>query len=343
MLKIDTLTGNISKHLVSTTDYINNMIILSNGYLAFTFQEYNSTIGIWVYEIQIWDTESGTLIRTLTLSAGYQPTSRSSLPNEYLAIGMYDGTIQIWDTNAGQLIITLTGHTGAIYSLVALSNGDLASGSTDTTIKIWNTNTWTLITTLTNQNGISALAVLSDCNLASGSYDQTIKIWNVNDWSLIKTITVDYGVSSLVSLVTGDFASLSYNIIQIWNINTGMKSGEIKVTISAFMIVSLPNGNLAVADIDSIYVFDINTELLVQNLRANYAYTYFYANLVVLKSGQLASQASVFNGTTNYYLIDIWESVNITNTPSSSSTTLITSSIPNECAVQITDPSCKLE
>ena len=127
--------------------------------------------------INIWDTESGSLIRNL--SHTYSVLSFAVLPNGNLASGSSDGTINIWDYNENILLTTLQANL-SVYSVAVLKNGHLASEISSGEINIWNTYTGHLITTLTGHAGInnpSLFAILQNGYLVSGGTN-TIKIWN---------------------------------------------------------------------------------------------------------------------------------------------------------------------
>merc|ERR1712072_1434812 len=86
--------------------------------------------------IKIWDTSSGTCIKTLKGHTGWV-YSLCLLTDGTLASGSGDKNIKIWDTSSGTCIKTLQGHTSDVNSLCLLTDGTLASGSHDSTIKIW--------------------------------------------------------------------------------------------------------------------------------------------------------------------------------------------------------------
>ena len=86
--------------------------------------------------IKIWNTDTGSLIRTLTGHSILPVCSLAVLKNGHLASGSSDGTIKIWNANDGSLIRTLTGHNGSVNALAVLPNGYLASGSGDKDNKI---------------------------------------------------------------------------------------------------------------------------------------------------------------------------------------------------------------
>ena len=127
--------------------------------------------------INIWNTGSGGLIRTLNCS---RLRSLVVLENGYLVCGSFP-EIKIWNIDNGGLIRNITGHTDDVLSLAVLTSGYLASSSYDRSIRVWDTRDGSLIRTLKGHvNSVLALVVLSNGYLASASEDRTIKIWNFN-------------------------------------------------------------------------------------------------------------------------------------------------------------------
>uniref|UniRef100_UPI0035C9EB7F WD40 repeat domain-containing protein n=1 Tax=uncultured Nostoc sp. TaxID=340711 RepID=UPI0035C9EB7F len=84
------------------------------------------------------NTNSPTLIQTLT---GHSQEVRSvvfSPDGQTLASGSMDKTIKLWRLGDGKLLHTLTGHSQAVWSVAFSPNGQtLASGSYNRTIKLW--------------------------------------------------------------------------------------------------------------------------------------------------------------------------------------------------------------
>lgn len=94
-----------SRTLTGHTSYINALAVLQNGYLA-------SACGYPENTIKIWNTNNGSLIRTIqTVSNEF---SLAVLPNGNLASGGYPCTLKIWNTDNGSLIRNLKGHTSNV-------------------------------------------------------------------------------------------------------------------------------------------------------------------------------------------------------------------------------------
>ena len=98
--------------------------------------------------IEIWDSETGELIRTLE-GHNYHSDNVIYSPNsKYIAAVSYN-IIKIWDSGSGELIRTLKGHTSRIDSANYSPAGRfIVSASDDKTIKIWDSETGESINTI---------------------------------------------------------------------------------------------------------------------------------------------------------------------------------------------------
>ena len=72
--------------------------------------------------IKIWNTTSGTCIKTLTGHSSYV-YSLAVLEEGILASGSWDNSIKIWNTTSGTCIKTLTGHSDGVYVSSSIRRG----------------------------------------------------------------------------------------------------------------------------------------------------------------------------------------------------------------------------
>jgi len=87
--------------------------------------------------INLWDADTGKLLRILTEHSDSVYTVAFSPDGKILASGGDDHTIRIWEFQTGKLLKTLE-HLGPVKSIAFSPDGQtLVSGSTDATVKIW--------------------------------------------------------------------------------------------------------------------------------------------------------------------------------------------------------------
>ena len=92
--------------------------------------------------IKIWNTDTGSEIRTIVASGEDGIGALAVLQNGFLVSGSRDsvtggGHMKIWNANDGSLIKEIKAHAYPINCLAVLDNGYFASGSNDGAIKIW--------------------------------------------------------------------------------------------------------------------------------------------------------------------------------------------------------------
>ncbi|MCP2730155.1 WD40 repeat domain-containing protein [Symplocastrum sp. BBK-W-15] len=87
--------------------------------------------------IELWDLETGKLLRILTEHSGTVYSVAFSADGKILASGGEDNTIKLWNVLTGELLESLE-HLGPVRSVAFSPDGQtLVSGSADTTIKLW--------------------------------------------------------------------------------------------------------------------------------------------------------------------------------------------------------------
>jgi len=200
------------------SDYVWSVAFSPNGLVLASGSDDNT--------IKLWDTASGTEIRTLkghngqVLSVAFSPDGRA------LASGSGDSSLKLWDTASGTEIITLNGHSNTVRC-VAFSpdGGTLVSGSCDGTIKLWNIASGTEIRTLTGLSSVYSVAFSPDSDiLASGEFGNTIELWDTASGKKIKALTgyFKWVESVAFSPDGGTLASGgSDGTIKLWDIVSG--------------------------------------------------------------------------------------------------------------------------
>ena len=103
--------------------------------------------------VQMWDTSTGQLIKTLSWNNIVYSLSYSPDGNK-IAAGGYDGTIRLWDATTGESIKTFRTHTEAVYIVQFSPDGNkIATASWDNTMQWWDINTTENLKTFSGYKG----------------------------------------------------------------------------------------------------------------------------------------------------------------------------------------------
>jgi WD40 repeat protein len=91
--------------------------------------------------LQLWDANSGELVKTLARSGHGSQVTRIVQQGEWVASGDEEGIINLWNRQDGQFLHHLAGHKGAITGLAFLpSSREVLSAGEDGLLMKWNVN-----------------------------------------------------------------------------------------------------------------------------------------------------------------------------------------------------------
>ena len=183
--------------------------------------------------INIWNGNTGELLRTLEGHGGGINSLAISADGYTIVSGSDDKTIKIWNGNTGELLRTLEGHTRGVNSVAIAADGrTIVSGGDDRNVLVWDWINWELKALLEGHEGsVNSVAIADDGQtLVSGGKDRTVRVWNWQNASLKATLEGhERNVNSVAiaddgqTLVSGD----TRGNIMIWN----WKSWELKLVI----------------------------------------------------------------------------------------------------------------
>ncbi|QSJ16306.1 WD40 repeat domain-containing protein [Nostoc sp. UHCC 0702] len=177
--------------------------------------------------INLWNLNTGNLIRTLTGDLGEVSSVAVSPDGNFLAVGSCEhpkSNVQIWHLKTGKLLHTLLGHQKPVNVVAISPDGQiLASGSNK--IKIWHLHKGDRICTLWHSSAVHAVAISPDASiLASGSSDTKIRLWNPSTGDPLRTLNGhDKEIKSIAMSPDGQllFSGSADTTIKIWHLITG--------------------------------------------------------------------------------------------------------------------------
>lgn len=113
------------------------------------------------------------------------------LPSGDIVLGMVEGA-EVWDSATGQLKFILDGRMNYSSNIAMLPNGDIVTASDRNDLVIWDAQTGQRKKTLLDAEfaDIFEIAILPNGDIVTASSDQTVKIWDSATGKLKKTIII---------------------------------------------------------------------------------------------------------------------------------------------------------
>ncbi|HZS05184.1 MAG TPA: caspase family protein [Blastocatellia bacterium] len=174
-----------------------------------------SGAGFSQMETALWDTATGTKIRTLPgMGLAFSSDGKT------LAVANDDNVIELWDAATGAKLHTLEGS--ASPAAFSPDGKFLATGGADNSIRLWDVATATESRALAGHtNSVTSLAFNPDGNiLASGSLDARTKLWEVTTGRELATLVALDQKEWLVATPDGLFDGSPTALNQIlWRFN----------------------------------------------------------------------------------------------------------------------------
>ncbi|RKF79515.1 WD repeat-containing protein slp1 [Golovinomyces cichoracearum] len=223
-------TGSVNSLLETSPDtYISSVKWSGDGAYV--------SVGLGTGEVQIWDVEEGTKLRSM-----YGHETRVGVmgwSNHNLCTGARSGIIYNHDVRIAQhKIAELVSHTSEVCGLEWRGDGvQLATGGNDNLVSIWDARSLS-VPKFTKTNHKAAVKALSWCpwqpNLLAtggGSYDKHIHFWNTTTGARVNSIDTGSQVTSLrwsphyrEIVSTSGFPD---NSISVWSYPTLVRNAEI--------------------------------------------------------------------------------------------------------------------
>ncbi len=183
--------------------------------------------------VQLWDAESGRLVRTLRGAEQYIPNITFS-PDGSQLVGSAGGgsAIHLWEVASGRLLKSLMGHTLQPYGVAYSPDGKwLASTAADRTVRLWDALSGEPEQVIPDDGGGRCVAFHPTLPLLASGGD-ALRLWTVPGGDPVAVLKGhEAEVRSLAFLPDGRLISASYDhTLRLWDIsaslNTSVTSGE---------------------------------------------------------------------------------------------------------------------
>jgi WD40 repeat protein/serine/threonine protein kinase len=301
--------------------------------------------------IQIWDSASGQLIRTLRGHQGGVFSLAFSPNGKRLATtGGEDPTIKIWDTADWLEALTLRGHDDTPWGLAFSPDGHvLYSAGADHMLRVWDgtpleDNTDPALRTFTGHTDRVAAVVFDhdDRQLVSGGLDHTIRVWDVATGKQLHSPPVQPGLIQSLSfspeghLLASASSGEAHDgeptgLLKVWECRDWKELRSLRLEPEGFMCaVFAPGGQkLVAAGVDSVVVWETTS---FQRSLVQYAHVAHLSSVAVSPDGRRAVAADV-NGD-----VRIWDLESARPVLSLLSTPPLTSALVNFKAAMMARP-----
>lgn len=164
------------------------------GGCAAIFFEYNSgklVSGGQDRTIKMWDTNTGSLSRSLYGCLGSVLDLAITHDNKSIIAASSSNNLYVWDVNSGRMNHTLTGHTDKVCAVDVskVSSRHVVSAAYDRTIKVWDLHKGYCVNTIIFHSNCNALCFSMDGQtICSGHIDGNLRLWDIQTGKLLSEV-----------------------------------------------------------------------------------------------------------------------------------------------------------
>ncbi|KAL8547538.1 hypothetical protein ACS0TY_007029 [Phlomoides rotata] len=230
--------------------------------------------------VKMWDTNTGSLTRTLYGCLGTVLDICITHDNKSVIAASSSNNLYVWDVSSGRVRHTLTGHVDKVCAVDVskVSNRSVVSAAYDRTIKVWDLQKGYCVNTLLSHSNCNALSFSMDGQtVCSGHVDGNLRLWDIQTGKLLSEIAAhSYAVTSL-SLSRNGNVILSSGRDNLHNL-FDMRSLEICATLRgnggrvssnwSRSCMSPDDGYVAAGSVDgSVHIWSVSNAKIVSTLK----------------------------------------------------------------------------
>lgn len=157
--------------------------------MSLQFDEQYLITGLFDGTINVWDVETGVLVRSL--KGHIKAVSGLKFDGHKLISGSYDRTVRVWNYKTGECISTFRGHEDEVTCL-DFEDKLIASGSADHNIRVWDFECKSCFTLRGHHDTITSVKIDAASNtLFSSSEDLSVRMWDLNTKKCLKVFGED--------------------------------------------------------------------------------------------------------------------------------------------------------
>lgn len=163
--------------------------------------------------IKIWDTDTGSLSRTLHGCVGSVLDLTITHDNRSVIAASSSNNLYVWDVNSGRIRHTLTGHADKVCAVDVskISSRHVVSAAYDRTIKVWDLQKGYCTNTIIFPSNCNALSFSMDGQtICSGHVDGNLRLWDIQSGKMLSEVAAHtYAITSITVSRNGNMVLTS--------------------------------------------------------------------------------------------------------------------------------------
>ncbi|XP_038686425.1 autophagy-related protein 16 [Tripterygium wilfordii] len=183
----------------------NKIIAHEGGCASILFEDNSSKLisGGQDRSIKLWDTNTGSLSRTLYGCLGSVLDLTITHDNSSVIAASSSNNLYVWDVNSGRVRHTLTGHMDKVCAVDVskISSRHVVSAAYDRSIKVWDLQKGYCTSTIIFASNCNALCFSVDGQtICSGHVDGNLRLWDIQTGKLLSEVAAHSLAITSISL-----------------------------------------------------------------------------------------------------------------------------------------------